>query len=81
MPLSSLHRTMSSLRNVVLLSILPTLQIWVCRPPLAELDTKYYKDVETALYAAGLLDFEVLRFDAKIPVLAAGEHAKMNLTA
>jgi len=52
-----------------------------CRPPLAELDTKYYKDVETALYAAGLLDFEVLGFDAKIPVLAAGEHGKMNLTA
>ncbi len=39
-----------------------------CRPPLSELDTKYYKDVEAALYGAGLLDFEVLGFDAKVPV-------------
>lgn len=39
-----------------------------CRPPLSELDTKYYKDVETALFAAGLLDFEVLGFEAKVPL-------------
>ena len=34
---------------------------------------KYYKDVETALYAAGLLDFEILGFDAKIPVRGVNE--------
>ena len=30
-----------------------------CRPPLCELDSKYYEDVETALEAAGLLGVEL----------------------
>lgn len=30
-----------------------------CRPPLDELDTKFYKDVETALEAAGLIGFDL----------------------
>jgi len=47
-----------------------------CRPPLAQLDAKYYKDVETALYAAGLLDFEILGFDAKIPVMGVNSAAE-----
>ena len=50
------------------------------RPPLAELDTKYYESVERALYAAEILNYEILGFDAKVPVLAAGEHGKMKLT-
>ena len=31
-----------------------------CRPPLAELDPKFYNDVESALEGAGLLDFKAL---------------------
>lgn len=31
-----------------------------CRPPLAELDPKFFNDVETALEGAGLLDFGAL---------------------
>mmetsp|Transcript_31193 Transcript_31193/g.65908 ORF Transcript_31193/g.65908 Transcript_31193/m.65908 type:complete len:359 (+) Transcript_31193:141-1217(+) len=38
-----------------------------CRPPLAELDPKFYSDVETALEAAGLTGFDV-----KVPVPANG---------
>lgn len=31
-----------------------------CRPPLAELDQKFFNDVEDALKGAGLLDFGAL---------------------
>ena len=34
---------------------------------------QYYKDIERALYAAGLLDFEILGFDAKVPVRGVNE--------
>jgi len=32
--------------------------------------------VETALYAAGLLDFEILGFDAKVPAMGVNSAAE-----
>lgn len=42
-----------------------------CRPPLAELDAKYYSDVEAALEGAGLLGIGDVMYDSiKTPVPA-----------
>mmetsp|Transcript_31385 Transcript_31385/g.40312 ORF Transcript_31385/g.40312 Transcript_31385/m.40312 type:complete len:105 (+) Transcript_31385:17-331(+) len=41
-----------------------------CRPPLCELDPKYHDDVETALKAAGLFNFDLN--EIKVPQPANG---------